>query len=313
MGGVVGGLLHRAGNDVVLIARGAHLAAIQRGGLRLETPSGASVERVRAVATPADLEWRPGDVVLLAVKSDATVAALSALALIAPATTPLVCVQNGVANEPTALRWFEQVYGVCVMAPTVHLEPGVVGAHSAPTAAILDIGHYPDGLDETARSVASAFSDAEMTSQPRADIMRWKYRKLLMNLGNAVHAVCNRSDGFEELRDLIRLEGETALTAAGIEPVSEDDDNERRGDILEVKPIAGSPRTGGSTWQSLERRTGAIETDYLNGEIVWLGRRYGVATPANELIRRVANRCAAERTGPGRVDPASLLAELDIA
>lgn len=81
VGGVVGGLLHRAGNDVVLIARGAHLAAIQRGGLRLETPSGASVERARAVATPAVLEWRPGDVVLLAVKSDATVAALSSLAL----------------------------------------------------------------------------------------------------------------------------------------------------------------------------------------------------------------------------------------
>ena len=313
VGGVLGGLLHCAGLDVVLIARGEHLTAIQRGGLRLETPSGASVQHVPAVAAPADVDWRPGDVALLAVKSDATVGALSTLALAAPATTPLVCVQNGVANEPTALRWFEQVYGVCVMAPTVHLEPGVVGAHSSPTPAILDIGRYPTGLDATAKAVASAFTAAGIVSQPRPDIMAWKYRKLLMNLRNAVYAVCSRGDGFDEFGDLIRLEGEAALAAAGIEPVSEADDRERRGDILRAKQTQGQPRTGGSTWQSLERRTGAIETDYLNGEIVWLGRRYGVATPANELIRRVATRCAAERTGPGRVDPGSLLAKLEIS
>ncbi len=311
VGGVVGGLLHRAGQDVVLIARGEHLTAIQRDGLRLVSPTDASVEHVRAVGSPDEVDWRPDDVVLLAVKSDATVAAVTGLAAAAPPGISLVCLQNGVANEPTALRWFEHVYGVCVMAPTGHLEPGVVEAHCSPTPAMLDIGRYPDGVDATAQAVAGAFTAAGMPSYAFPDIMVWKYRKLMMNLGNAVYAVCSRGDGFDELRDVIRGEGGSALAAAGIEPVSEAKESERRGNILQSKPIAGRPRGGGSSWQSLERRTGAIETDYLNGEIVLLGRRYGVATPANELIRREANRLAAERSGPGVVDPRSLLAALE--
>ncbi len=150
-------------------------------------------------------------------------------------------------------------------------------------------------------------------SVPRPDIMRWKYRKLMMNLGNAVQAVCGHSDGADKLLDLIRVEGEYALAAAGIEPVSEAVDCERRADILHIKEIPGRPRGGGSSWQSLQRRTGAIEADYLNGEIVWIGRRYDVATPANELIRREANRLAAQRSGPGSVDPQELLDRLEHA
>ena len=248
--------------------------------------------------------------VLLSVKSNATVEAVASLAAVAPASAALVCLQNGVANEPTALRWFGRVYGVCVMAPTSHLEPGVVAANCSPTAAILDIGCYPSGVDATTEAVAAALVAAGIVSQPRRDIMRWKYRKLMMNLANAVQAVCSRSDGFDELRDLIRVEGETALAAAGIEAVSETEDADRRGDILQSKEIPGRPRSGGSTWQSLERRTGAIEADYLNGEVVWLGRRYDVETPANELIRREAARLAVQRSAPGTVDPRDLLQRL---
>jgi 2-dehydropantoate 2-reductase len=311
VGGVVGALLHQAGQEVVLIARGDHLEAIQRNGLRFETPDGASVQQIPAVASPAAVDWRSDDVVLLAVKSDATGDAVSSLAAVAPAGIALICLQNGVANEPAALRWFERVYGCCVMAPTGHLEPGVVEANCSPTPAILDIGRYPAGVDTTAEAVAAAFVAAGIVSQPRPDIMRWKYRKLLMNLANAVQAVCTRTDGFDELREVILLEGEAALAAADIEPVSGVEDAERRGDILQGKEIPGRPRSGGSSWQSLERRTGAIETDYLNGEIVLLGRRYDVATPANELIRREATRLAAERSGPGSVDPRDLLDRLD--
>ncbi|MDQ3094906.1 MAG: ketopantoate reductase family protein [Actinomycetota bacterium] len=310
VGGVVGALVHHAGNEVVLIARGDHLAAIQRNGLRLETPTGASVQQIPAVASPAAVDWRSDDVVLLAVKSDATGDAVSSLAAFAPASIALVCLQNGVANEPTALRWFEHVYGVCVMAPTGHLEPGVVEAKCSPTPAILDIGRYPDGVDATATAIAAAFVDAGIVSQPRPDIMRWKYRKLMMNLANAVQAVCSRTDGFDELAEAILVEGEAALAAAGIEPVSEAEDTERRGDILQSREISGRPRSGGSSWQSLERRTGVIESDYFNGEIVWLGRRYDVATPANELIRLEATRLAAERGGPGSLDPRDLLGKL---
>jgi 2-dehydropantoate 2-reductase len=63
-------------------------------------------------------------VVLLAVKSDATLDAVRALAAVAPPSIAVVSLQNGVANEGTILRWFGCVYGVCVMAPTAHIEPG---------------------------------------------------------------------------------------------------------------------------------------------------------------------------------------------
>ena len=56
---------------------------------------------------------------------------------------------------------------------------------------------------------------------------------------------------------------------------------------------------GGSSWQSLQRGVGAIETDYLNGEIVMLGRLHGVATPVNETLQRLANQLAATRRPPG--------------
>ncbi len=310
IGGVIGGLLHQAGRDVVLIARGEHLSAIQRRGLRVETPVGTTVAEVEAVGSPDEVGWRRDDVVLLTMKSDATPAAVRSLAASAPAETAVVCAQNGVANEPTALRWFEHVYGVCVMMPAAHLTPGVVESNSTPTPGILDIGRYPTGVDDRCRDVATALGEAAFVSEARADIMRWKHRKLLINLANAVAAVCARGPEFEELRALIVAEGEAALKAAAIEPVTEAEDNERRGDILRRGDIGRRPRGGGSTWQSLQRATGAIETDYLNGEVVLLGRQHGVPTPANELIRQQASRLAATRAGPASVDAADLLALL---
>jgi 2-dehydropantoate 2-reductase len=302
--------MHRAGHEVELIARGRHLEAIQRGGLRLASPAGESVEQIRAIGHPDEIDWRHDDVVLLAVKSDATLDAMQALATVAPTSVAVVSLQNGVANERTMLRWFGCVYGVTVMAPTAHLEPGLVEAHCHPTPAILDIGRYPTGVDVTASEVAAAFEKAGIVSEPRPDIMRWKYRKLMMNLGNAVQAVCADDDERRELVAIIRAEGEAVLSAAGIDPITEEEDRERRGDILQIGDVPGRPRSGGSSWQSLERGTGAIETDYLNGEIVWLGRQYDVDTPANELIRREAVRAAREHRPPSTVPTRDLLAML---
>jgi 2-dehydropantoate 2-reductase len=70
-------------------------------------------------------------------------------------------------------------------------------------------------------------------------------------------------------------------------------------------------RGGGSTWQSLRRRTGDVETDFFNGEISMLGRRVGVPTPVNDLLREVSWRMAADRAEPGSVPAAALLKELD--
>jgi 2-dehydropantoate 2-reductase len=81
-----------------------------------------------------------------------------------------------------------------------------------------------------------------------------------------------------------------------------------------VRPqtIGGAERRGGSSWQSLERRLGTIETDYLNGEIVRLGQQYGVPTPVNALLQYLSQRVARERRPPGSVNPDKILIALDL-
>jgi len=133
VGGVVGGRLAAAGQDVVLVARGAHLDAIRRDGLALHSPEGRRTLRLPAVGTVTEHDWQPGDVAVLAVKGMDTPDVLRPLAAVAPAETPVLCLQNGVANERAALRLFPNVYGVWVILPASHLAPGVVVAHSAPT------------------------------------------------------------------------------------------------------------------------------------------------------------------------------------
>src|SRR4051812_8234178 len=106
VGGVVAAHLHRTGHDVTLVARGAHLAAIRERGLTLDTYAAPHVVDAPATDTAADVTWTDSTVVLLAVKSHQTEAALADLAAHAPAGTAVVCVQNGVANEPAVLRRF---------------------------------------------------------------------------------------------------------------------------------------------------------------------------------------------------------------
>jgi 2-dehydropantoate 2-reductase len=310
VGGVVGGLLHRSGAEVVLIARGAHLERIRQHGLRLLTFDGDTDEHMDAVGSVAEVDWRDDDIALLAAKSDATNGLLPELAAVTPPSVGIVCLQNGIANEPTSLRWFENVYGITVMAPTTHLEPGVVEANCGPVAAILDIGRYPSGVDDTAREVASALERAGIVSEPRVDIMRWKNRKLVSNLGNAVNAACAPGEAADELLRRVRAEGEETLAAAGYDVATAAEDRERRGDILQRYPRENRTRGGSSSWQSLARGTGAIEADYLNGEIVRIGREIGHATPANELIRRVVVAMAKDRAQPQSRDAATVLLQL---
>src|SRR5690606_10744318 len=94
-------------------------------------------------------------------------------------------------------------------------------------------------------------------------------------------------------------EGEAVLAAAGIGTISEEEDTARRGDSLRMQPVSGHQRSGGSTYQSLERGT-PVETDYLTGEIVLLGRLHGVATPVNELLQRLLAEAAARHEPPAR-------------
>ncbi|GAA2607977.1 2-dehydropantoate 2-reductase N-terminal domain-containing protein [Dactylosporangium fulvum] len=300
VGGVVAGRLAGAGQEVAVIARGAHLAAIREQGLTLRQPDGDTVHRIPAFADPGEVDWRPGDVVVLGMKGMDTEEALRRLP---DPALPVVCLQNGVANETAALRRFSQVYGVCVMLPSSHLAPGVVVAQCAPVPGILDLGRFPHGLDDTALALSEGLRKAGFHSEPRPDIMRWKYAKLLMNLGNAVEALCGLVDGLDEAVRPLRAEGEAVLRKAGIDFASAEEDAARRGDILQLR----LDRAGGSSWQSLARGTGTVEADYLNGEIVLLGRLHGVPAPANETARRLVVEAAATGAGPAVMTPEEFL------
>lgn len=311
VGGVVGGRLAEAGHDVVLVARGAHLDAIRRDGLRIDSPGGSVTVRCPAVADPAEIDWHGDEVVMLAVKGQDTLPVLRTLRDVAPPTIGVVCLQNGVVNEREALRFFDDVYGVTVMAPTGHLEPGVVQAWADPIAAILDIGRYPTGIDDRAGAIAEAISGARMVSEARDDIMAWKHRKLIMNLGNSVQALFGHDPDAAPIAKAARDEAKVVFEAAGVEVVSSETDRERRGDLLRVGAVDGvGQRPGGSTWQSLARGQGSVETDYLNGEITLLGRLHGVATPCNAQLQRWMARAVTTGADVASHDPAEFLAEL---
>jgi 2-dehydropantoate 2-reductase len=219
----------------------------------------------------------------------------------------VVCVQNGVANEPAALRLFEDVYGVCVVCPALHLEVGVVEARATPITGLLDVGAYPRGVGPRGEKIAAAFASATFESVPRDDIMRWKYHKLLNNLGNAVDALCGSDVDTSAVVQRARAEGEAALAAAGIDAVSTEEDAARRGDAFQWRGAAARSRPGASSWQSLARSTGSIEADYLNGEIVLLGRQYGIPTPVNLVLQREAASAARAGLHPGTISVEELI------
>ena len=290
---------------MTLIARGAHYEAIRDQGLRLDSPDESVTLPIPVAARPVDVKFAEGDVVLLAMKTQDTAAALAELSVAAPPDVVVVCAQNGVENERLALRLFPRVYGVCVVLPAAFLEPGVVEAYMAPVTGSLDVGRYPHGEDETAVAIAAAFAGSSFDAEARAHVMRYKYGKLLGNLGNAVQVVIAPGEAGGEALRLAREEGTAVLRAAGIDTAEVATIGGR------TRRIGGRDRLGGSSYQSLQRGTGTIETDYLNGEIVLLGREHGVPTPVNELLRRLANQMAREGRSPGLMTSEEFFAILD--
>jgi len=309
VGGVVGGRLAQHGHDVVLVARGAHREAIAADGLLVRSPDDEVRVAVPVVAHPSELDLGDDDVVLLAVKGQDTRAALEAMAS-GPADLAIACLQNGVDNERQVLRRTPNTYAVPVMLPATHLEPGVVDASSAPITGILDVGRYPHGVDDTAAAISAAFAASTFSSVTNPAVMRFKWSKLLMNLGNSLEAAVGPIGRSSGLYATARVEAEAVLAATGTDCASLEEDTARRGELISMRRIAGERRGGGSSWQSLARGTGSIEADLLNGEIVLLGRLHGVPTPVNAMLQQVANELAQAKAPPGSMTEAELVARL---
>lgn len=319
VGGTIGVRLSLAGHHVTLVARGAQLAAIRDRGLTLASPDGEHTARLTALdeprpGEPGGLVCEPDTVLVLAVKSQDTESALRVWADVpvrdggtAGERLPILMAQNGVANERIALRYFARVHPVCVWLPSTFLEPGRIAAEGHPYPGMLHLGRYPGGADDTSHRIAADLTGAGFLAPVRDDVLRWKYAKLLSNLGNGADALLgSTAPQAGELLDRLRVEGETTLKAAAIGYVSRAEEAAERGDRVQVRPVAGQARAGGSTWQSLARGTGSAEADYLNGEIVLLGRLHGVPTPVNAAVQVAVRRAVRDRIPAGGFPPAEL-------
>ena len=313
IGGAIGARLFQHGHEVILICRGEHLHAIQSTGLTLKTPKETLTLTIRAVSHPEEIAFIPDDVVLLTMKSQDTEMALRDLERAGGRDLAVICGQNGVDNERLAVRRFGRVYGMVVWMPATYLEPGLVLNHAEPVGGILDAGRYPNGVDPLITQVTQDLTTCGFSAAPDHNIMRWKYTKLLSNVRNAFQAACGFEARSRKTIRALRAEALACYQAAGIEFVPEDELQARVRSQIKLADIEGHPRAGGSSWQSLMRSLPTIEADFLNGEIVMLGRLHGIPTPCNALLQHVANRMARTGQQPGSIPVEDLERQLDEA
>ena len=172
VGSVIGGRLRQCGAEVALVARPAHVAAIRDAGLTLRTALGSEVVEIEAVTSIDQLEPAGDDVVVITAKTQDTPQIHSALYDWDP-NISVVCGTNGVEHERMALRRFARVYAMVIQLPAQFENPGEVTVLCGPTNAILDVGRYPSGVDDTATRLA-ALIDASplLLSEADDDVIR---------------------------------------------------------------------------------------------------------------------------------------------
>ena len=293
VGSVIGGRLRQGGADVALVTRPAHAAAIAATGLTLRTAQGSEVVDVEAVTSIGQLRPTGDDVVVITAKTQDTPPMHAELFEWDPSVS-VVCGTNGVEHERLALRRFAHVYAMVIQLPAQFQKPGEVTVLCGPTNAILDVGRYPSGVDDTSQQLAALIDRSPgLLSEVDDDVMTKKYGKLLINLGNIADAACGMAGRGARVTAAAIEEGRRAYSAAGIRweqtPDRVEHYKERAASMQFDIPV-GDTFVGGSTWQSLMKGATTLETDYFNGEILMLGRLHGVPTPTNEFLQQYAAR-----------------------
>ena len=332
VGGTIGGQLAAHGRPVVWVARGEHGATLRAKGLTLHTPGGTVRASAPVWSGPDEASLQGGDVLVLATKTNAAEAAARAWADLPVAgggtageRLPILVCTNGLAAEDLVLRYFARVYGVCVWCPATFLAPGEIIARFGPRSASLHVGRVPAALTDAAdatllAALKAGWESANLEVTLPEDVMPWKARKLVTNMGNAVDALLGPAADRGRREALVRgLEAEAyaVMADAGVAVTPDADEAAARASGPSIQPVDQfDPATMGvsSTWQSLVKG-GDLETDFLNGEIVRLAHAAGIAAPRNTAICRLAR--AAARTGarPGDLGvgdlEAALLVEAD--
>ncbi|HLS77573.1 MAG TPA: 2-dehydropantoate 2-reductase N-terminal domain-containing protein [Nocardia sp.] len=294
------------GLPYVLVGRGAQIAHLAERGLTYHRRGTATTVPLVTAAAPAEVTLTTDDVLVFTPKVQDLDAAVRDWAWQpvagAPGRTaadlPVITLQNGLDAERIALRRFAHVWGASLLTPARFTVIGEVVSGAAGPVGVLTIGRYPSGSDERLESVAADLRAAEYIVQISDDVVRWKAAKIVHNVRNAVEVLSGDAEEKARIEDALVAETHAALAAAGIEVA--DTVAERTEDLSEFRldPDSGIRPGQQSTWQSFARGVPA-ETDYLNGEIVLLGRLHGVDVPVNAAIQAVlgASSLAGEKPG----------------
>lgn len=202
---------------------------------------------------------------MLCVKSQDTEEALRTLvrAGVDSSNLPIFCAQNSTTNETAVARYFQRVYGVMVGFTGIYLEEGKVYNPVEGNAGYLEVGLYPTGVDDLVKQVVSDLTEASFATQANSNVMAAKGAKLIGSLGNALSAICDGKGDSDRYMERARKEAEQCFQATGLplEPNSAlaERTRVRRG----VNKLPANVRNRGSTWQSLMRRQGSTEADFL--------------------------------------------------
>ena len=286
VGGYYGGRLAAAGLDVAFLARGAHLAALQRDGLRVDSPLGnIRLTEVKASGIPAEIG--PVDVVLFCVKLYDTAAAAREMAPLVGPDTTIICLQNGV-DGPSLLA---EAHGADHVVPgTVYLVSELAGpghiVHSAVDRPILGAasgvaGERVKALVDAWRSAGSA---ADISDEIHVEIWRKFVRLCTFSaIGCAARLPVGPILRDPETRVLMVAALEEAVTVA-----------RATGVLLEggfaseslAFLLAMTPDSKPSMLRDLEagRR---LELPWLSGTIVRLGAERGVPTPIHGFCYKI--------------------------
>ena len=284
VGGYLGGRLATGGEDVIFIARGAHLAAIRGHGLRIGSALGdARVQPAQASDDPARVG--PVDLVIFAVKLyDTEAAAIATRPLVGPATG-VVTFQNGVDSVDVLARILgrEHVVGGVAQIASVVAEPGVI-RHTG-TMARFAFGELDGRASARVEALAAALSAAAVDHAVSDAVQRDIWAKMVFLATFA---------GLTALMRLpigpIRTDPETrALYEAGVAEALAV--ARARGITLAEDFVAATlARTDqlpaamkSSMLEDLERGR-RLELAWLSGAIVRMGKELGVPTPVHGFI-----------------------------
>lgn len=272
-----GGMLARAGHDVTLVARPAHVEAVRREGLLLDTLR--FTERVRLQADTEAPAVRGAQCVLFCVKSTDTESAGLAMAQHLADNAVVLSLQNGVDNAER----LQAVLRRPVLPAVVYVAAGMAGPGH--------VRHHGRGELVIAPSPASAelarvFAAADIPVEISDNVAGALWAKLVLNcVYNPLSAITQLpygeivdSPGLDVPRmmdDIVRECMAVARASGILLP---------EGTAEAVLPLARSmPTQVSSTAQDLARGHRS-EIDHLNGYVVRRGEALGIATPANRLL-----------------------------